>query len=219
MQVYAWMGFPLSIFGVQRVKCFISHQTKQTVRESRRNLSATTQPNMRRQIPITNTNLDLINIDHVPPNGTYSGSNAVLYAFEDNEAVIKMMIKGRSPTVRHVPRTHRVALDWLFDRINLDSKIQIRYTDTKHQLADIFDQGNFTRDEWSHLNHLFNISHFSSSCCAENSSLISCSQNDGEEDARAKKEGSVAQSKSTAMNFSSHVPTSFPSAKSLFASG
>ena len=37
----------------------------------------------------------------------------------------------------HVSRTHRVALDWLFDRINLDSKIQIRHIDTKHQVADI----------------------------------------------------------------------------------
>ena len=60
--------------------------------------------------------------------------------FEDNAAVIKMIIKGRSPTMRHVSRTHRVALDWLFDGINLDSTIQIRYIDTKHQLADIFDQ-------------------------------------------------------------------------------
>ena len=57
--------------------------------------------------------------------------------FEDNEAVIKIVIKGRSPTLRHVSRTHRVALDWLFDRINLDSKIQIKYINTKNQLADI----------------------------------------------------------------------------------
>ena len=39
--------------------------------------------------------------------------------------------------MRHVSRTHRVALDWLFDRINLDPKIQIKYIDTKNQLADI----------------------------------------------------------------------------------
>ena len=39
--------------------------------------------------------------------------------------------------MRHVSRTHSVALDWLFDRIILDPKIQIRYTDTKHQIADI----------------------------------------------------------------------------------
>ena len=62
---------------------------------------------------------------------------------EDNEAVIKMIIKGRSPTMRHVSKTHRVALDWLFDRINLDSKIQIKYIDTKNQLADILTKGQF----------------------------------------------------------------------------
>ena len=31
------------------------------------------------------------------------------------------------------PRTHRVALDWLFDRINLDPKIQIAYIDTRDE--------------------------------------------------------------------------------------
>ena len=63
------------------------------------------------------------------------------------------------------PRTHRVALDWLFDRINLDPKIQIKYIDTKNQLADILTKGNFTRDEWNHLLTLFNIFNFSSTAC------------------------------------------------------
>ena len=67
--------------------------------------------------------------------------------------------------MRHVSRTHRVALDWLFDRINLGSKIQIKYIDTKNQLADILTKGNFTRDEFNHLLNLFNISHFSSTAC------------------------------------------------------
>ena len=67
----------------------------------------------------------------------FSHQEALLYVFEHNEAVIKMIVKGRSPTMRHVSRTHRVALDRLFDRINLDSKIQINYIDTKNQLADI----------------------------------------------------------------------------------
>ena len=104
-------------------------------------------------------------IDSVPSNVQSARQEAVLYVFEDNEAVIKMIIKGRSPTMRHVSRTHRVALDWLFDRINLDSKIQIKYIDTKNQLADILTKGNFTRDEWNHLLNLFNISHFSSTAC------------------------------------------------------
>ena len=76
-----------------------------------------------------------------------------------------MIIKDRSPTMRHVSRTHRVALDWLFDRINLDPKIQIKYIDTKNQLADILTKGNFTRDEWNHLLNLLNIIHFSSTAC------------------------------------------------------
>ena len=101
-------------------------------------------------------------IDSVPSNVQSARQEALLYVFEDNEAEIKMIIKGRCPTMRHVSRTHRVALDWLFDRINLDSKIQIKYIDTKNQLADILTKGNFTRDEWNHLLSLFNISHFSS---------------------------------------------------------
>ena len=109
----------------------------------------------------------LKNIDCVPSNAQSSHQEALLYVFEDNEAVIKMIIKGRSPTMRHVSRTHRVALDWLFDRINLDSKIQIKYIDTKNQLADILTTGNFTRDQWNHLLCLFNISHFSSTVCSD----------------------------------------------------
>ena len=69
--------------------------------------------------------------------------------------------------MRHVSRTHRVALDWLFDRIKLDPKIQIKYIDTTNQLADILTEGNFTRDEWNHLLCLFNISHFSSTVRSE----------------------------------------------------
>ena len=100
-------------------------------------------------------------------NVQFSHQEALLYVFEDNEAVIKMIIKGRSPIMRHVSRTHRVALDWLFDRINLDSKIQIKYIDTKNQLADILTKGNFTLDEWNHLLCFFNVSHFSSTDCSE----------------------------------------------------
>ena len=58
----------------------------------------------------------------------------------------------------------------------MDPKIQIRYIDTKHQFADILTKGNFTRDEWNNLLHLFNISHFSSTCCAKDSSLIGCTK-------------------------------------------
>ena len=53
----------------------------------------------------------LNHIDCVPSNVKFSHQEALLYVFEDNEALINMIIKGRSPTMRHVSRTHRVALD------------------------------------------------------------------------------------------------------------
>ena len=112
-------------------------------------------------------NNDLDNVHFIPSNVNSSHQEALLYVFEDNEAVIKLIIKGRSPTMRHVSRTHRVALDWLFDRINLDPKIQTKYIDTKNQLADILTKRNFTRDEWNHILCLFSISHFDSTNCSE----------------------------------------------------
>ena len=64
------------------------------------------------------------NVDYVPTNTHCSQGESQLYIFEDIEVVIKMIIKARSPAMRHVSRTHRVALDWLFE-------IQFKYVDTK----------------------------------------------------------------------------------------
>ena len=77
---------------------------------------------------------DLDNVDFILSNVNSSHQEALLYVFEDNEAVIKMIIKGRRPTMRHVSRTHRVALDWLFDRINLDPKSKSNTLTTKTNL-------------------------------------------------------------------------------------
>ena len=53
----------------------------------------------------------MADIDTVLSNVQSARQEALLFVFEDNEAVIKMIVKG-SLTVRHVSRTHRVALDW-----------------------------------------------------------------------------------------------------------
>ena len=181
-------------------------------RELQGSPSAIAKSNMHNTMPIKHINVIPTNIDHIPSSTKNSDSNAMLYVFEDNEAMMKMTIKGRSPTMRHVSRTHRVALDWLFDRINLDSKIQIRYIDTKHQLAD-------TRDEWNNLLHLLNISHFSSTCCAKNSSFVSCTKTMAKRmQEQEGEERIVATSKSTAVNLSLHVSASSSSAKSPIAS-
>ena len=53
----------------------------------------------------------LKNIDGVPSNVQSPYQEALLFVFEDNDAVIKMITEGRSTTMRHVSRTRRVALD------------------------------------------------------------------------------------------------------------
>ena len=121
MQVYAWTVLPFSLWDlVIEVFHSVPKRTDGPKRELRGNLSAVVKSNMHNTIPVKHTNVIPTNIDHIPSNTTNSGSSAMMYVFEDNEAVIKMIIKGRSPTMRHVSWTHRVALDWLFDRINLD---------------------------------------------------------------------------------------------------
>ena len=104
--------------------------------KSQRNLWQNTALHMKNQNPTKHVNLDLNNVDHVSSNTRSSRFGAILCVFEDNEAVIKMIIKGRSPTMRHVSRTHRVALDLLFERMNLDPKIQTRYMPTSHSPTD-----------------------------------------------------------------------------------
>ena len=144
----------------------------------------------------------------VPSNVQFSHQEALLYVFEDNEAVIKMIMKGRSPTMRHVSKTHRVALDSSFDRINLDPKIQITYIDSKNQLADMLTKGNFTRDEWNHLLCLFNISHFSSTVCAEKMAERT-QQDSGEERVTAKSRpmmSLIARAPSTLSSSASESP-------------
>ena len=67
--------------------------------------------------PKQKANLDVQLLSHlvyVPTNAHSTQGESQLYMFEDNEAVIKMIVKGRSPTMRHVSRTHRVAIDRLF---------------------------------------------------------------------------------------------------------
>ena len=155
--------------------------------------------------------IDVIkDIDLVPSNVQSAHHEALLYVFEDNEAVIKMIIKGRSPTMRHVSRTHRVALDWLFDRINLDPKIQIKYIDTKNQLADILTKGSFTRDEWNHLLTLFNISHFSSTACLA-AMAKRAQQNSGE--------GRVTAKSRPMMNLTARTPSIVSSSASTNPGG
>ena len=70
--------------------------------------------------------------------------------------------------MRHVSRTHRVALIGCSIELIWTPKSKSNTSTPKNQLADILTKGKFTRDEWNHLLNLFNISNFSSTalhCC------------------------------------------------------
>ena len=109
-----------------------SNKTKDQVRkDSSRNTTSNKHTQNQTKTPIQHDSLEFSNVDYVSSNAKSSQSGAMLFIFEDNEAVIKIIIKSRSPTMRHVSRTHRVALDRSFDRINLEPKIQIKFVDTK----------------------------------------------------------------------------------------
>ena len=68
--------------------------------ESQGNRSRNTTRYMKNPNPTKHVNLDLNDVDYVPSNAKFSRFGAMLYIFEDNEAVIKMIIKDRSPTMR-----------------------------------------------------------------------------------------------------------------------
>ena len=90
-------------------------------------------------------------IDFVPPSAPLSSGLASLFLFEGNEAVIKICLKGRSPTFRHIPRTHRVDLDWLVERIKVDPGIQMKYVGTNEQMADMLTKASFTVQKWKNM--------------------------------------------------------------------
>ncbi len=90
-------------------------------------------------------------VDFVPPGIATSSGLAKLLLLEDNDAVIKMTVKMRAPTLRHVARTHRVDLDWLFERIQYDPGVSIHFVGTKQQIADMFTKGQFSAEQWHAL--------------------------------------------------------------------
>ena len=67
----------------------------------------------------------LSGIDCVPSNVQFSQQEALLYVFEDKRSSDQDDYQGKESHNETCFQDPRVALDWLFDRINLDPKIQI----------------------------------------------------------------------------------------------
>ncbi len=81
---------------------------------------------------------------------------AKLIVAEDNEAVIKIISKSRSTALRHLPRTHRIEVNLLFEVCNTPEVI-VRYTNTKQQIADLMTKAMTKPDVWNHFIDLAQI--------------------------------------------------------------
>ena len=66
-----------------------------------------------------------------------AGRKMLLKVEEDNQATIKVVLKGYSPKLRHILRTHKVNLGSIKEVVDEDSAI-IEYIVTTEQAADIF---------------------------------------------------------------------------------
>ena len=89
------------------------------------------------------------NIDYVPPSLPDISNRISMIIMEDNDAVIKMTIKVRAPTMRHMQRTHRIDVDSFFENIHEMQGLMIKYISTKLQIADIFTKGSFSVQTWN----------------------------------------------------------------------
>ena len=203
MQVCAWMEFTLLISGNWLLKCSIFFQPiHKTQRESTGRPVAwhiiastpTSKPRLQFSTTILNYAMSIVFPQTWSLLNLVRCSTSLKIMKQWSRWSLKAEVQQRDMK----PEPAGVALDWLFDRINLDRKIRMKYVDTKHQLADILTKSNFTRDEWNNRLCLFNISHFSILCCSQKFQLDQPHWNDGEKDATRTGEARiVAKSKPT----------------------
>ena len=76
--------------------------------------------------------------------------------------------------MRHVSRTQRVYLDWLFDRINLEKAIHARYVNTAQQIADVLTWCSLSQERWMQLTHLRGFMTHQTNSCSPHVVFSSC---------------------------------------------
>ena len=64
--------------------------------------------------------------------------------------MIKIIAKERSPQLRHLHRTHRIDVHWLFE-VCSSPRVLMRYVNTSYQIADIFTKAITKVDLWNSL--------------------------------------------------------------------
>ena len=155
MQDWGWTVFPLLIYGIWLFQFF-----KETgeVRSTLHTIQK------RKQLHGVINDLD--NVDLFTQTSILSSGRFVVCVWRQRSSD-QDDHKGKKPDIETCFQNIQ-SCSWLVVWQNqFGPKIQIKYIDTKIQLADMLTKGNFTRDEWNHLLCLFSISNFSSTNCSE----------------------------------------------------
>ena len=72
----------------------------------------------------------------------------MLKILEDNQSMMKIMSSGKHQTMRHVPRTHRVSIQWLHE-VFQEPFLSLEYVESCRQAADIFTKGFSNPEKWA----------------------------------------------------------------------
>ena len=83
-------------------------------------------------------------------------STTVIIVAEDNQAVMEIIKKARSMSLRHLPRTHRIDIHWLFE-VCANSQVRMIYVNAKHQIADLMTKSIDAPPTWEHLSDIAQI--------------------------------------------------------------
>ena len=107
----------------------------------------------------------LSRVDYVTTNANSSQGESKLYFWRGWSSDPNDHQKERRPTMRHVPRTHRVALIGQLIESIWTPRSKSNISTPKKQRADMLAKGSCTRDEWDHLLPLLKNMNFSMPSC------------------------------------------------------
>ena len=79
-----------------------------------------------------------------------SGLQTHLIVAEGNEAVIEITKKCCSVALKHLPRTHRIDVTWLFEVCDAE-EVKLRHVGTNEQIADLMTKAFTSPEKWRSL--------------------------------------------------------------------
>ena len=83
-------------------------------------------------------------------------SQTLLHFHVDNQAMASVIRTGRNPTMRHLSRTHGIAISWLHEQYNEDD-VRLAYITTTLMAADIYTKAFQDATKWTNLCEQINL--------------------------------------------------------------